>query len=400
MNILFIWDGDYPWDIRVEKVCNTLMENGHSIHLVCRNIQRQNRYEEYKGLNLHRVKSLPKFMGILNNMFTFPAFFSPVWFVEVVRQIRQNNCEIIIIRDLPLAPLGIFVGKLFGIPTILDMAECYPEMLRCTWKFEGFKLRNVFLRNSLLADFVEYFSLKSIDYVWVMIEESRDRLLLKGVLKNKIRIVSNTPDYQRFDVSSLAEGVSVTTSTKLKLTYIGLLNPSRGVDTVLRAIREFVDLGHEITFVVVGRGKDEKWLKELSCTLGIDKYVEFKGWIDNAIIPTIIINSDVCIVPHHKCSHWENTIPNKLFDYMAAGKVVIVSDVTPMARIVQETNCGLIYKDLDIESLCDCLCSLQNPANRHQYAMNGRTAIEKQYNWRNEEKVLLDTITCCNKRGH
>ena len=228
-----------------------------------------------------------------------------------------------------------------------------------------------------------------------MIEESRDRLLLKGVHKKKIRIVSNTPDYQKFDVSSFAGGDPVSTSTELKLTYIGLLNPSRGVDTVLRAIRKFVDFGHEIIFVVVGSGKDEKRLKELAVTLGVDKYVEFKGWIDNTLIPNIVIGSDVCIVPHHKCSHWENTIPNKLFDYMAAGKAVIVSDVTPMARIVQSTNCGLIYKDLDVESLCDCLCSLQNSAKRHQYGIDGRAAIVKQYNWRNEEAVLLDTITFC-----
>ena len=148
MKILFIWDGDYPWDIRVEKVTNALMEDGrHTVHLVARNIARQRRYEVREGLHIHRLPSLPRFLGRLNNPFTFPAFFSPVWLWEIFRQARAHKFQLIIIRDLPLAPAGIFVGKLLGIPTILDMAECYPEMLKNIWKFGKWRPENNVLLN-------------------------------------------------------------------------------------------------------------------------------------------------------------------------------------------------------------------------------------------------------------
>ena len=35
--VLFLWDADYPWDVRVEKICTTLLKAGCSVHLVCRN---------------------------------------------------------------------------------------------------------------------------------------------------------------------------------------------------------------------------------------------------------------------------------------------------------------------------------------------------------------------------
>ena len=77
MNILFLWDSDYPWDIRVEKICNTLIENGHEVHLVCRNKSRKSTEEIYQGISIHRIPCLPKYLGKLNDTYTFPIFFSP-----------------------------------------------------------------------------------------------------------------------------------------------------------------------------------------------------------------------------------------------------------------------------------------------------------------------------------
>ena len=37
MRICKIWDADYPWDVRVEKVARSLTEAGHEVHLVARN---------------------------------------------------------------------------------------------------------------------------------------------------------------------------------------------------------------------------------------------------------------------------------------------------------------------------------------------------------------------------
>ena len=51
---------------------------------------------------------------------------------------------------------------------------------------------------------------------------------------------------------------------------------------------------------------------------------------------------DVGLVPHHADEAWNTTIPNKLFDYMAAGLPVISSDARPCARILRSTGAGLI----------------------------------------------------------
>ena len=98
-----------------------------------------------------------------------------------------------------MAPAAIAMGKLNRVPVVLDMAESYPELIRLVWKYEPFKVANLFARNPYIVDVIENVVLKSVIHVFAMVEESRDRLIAKGVPRSKITIVSNTPVPGRFE---------------------------------------------------------------------------------------------------------------------------------------------------------------------------------------------------------
>jgi glycosyltransferase involved in cell wall biosynthesis len=388
--MLFVWDGDYPWDIRVEKVCDSLLEGGHEVHLVCRNLGRQQREERYRGLHLHRLPYLPRALGKLNQAFTFPAFFSPVWLWQIFTRARRHRCQLVIVRDLPMAPAAIAVARLLGTPCVLDMAESYPEMLRCIRQFEGFAWRNLLLRSPALAGAVERAVLRRVDRVLVMVEESRDRLLRLGVDPQRIEIVSNTPVLKRSRAAE--ERAAPPLDRGLRVVYLGILNPSRGLDTVLGAVERYARRGGRISLTVIGTGKDEPELRNAVAHKGLQELVEFTGWIDNQQALARVRDSDVGIVPHHRCGHWDSTIPNKLFDYMAAGMPVIVSDARPAARIVEESGAGIVYPDGDEEALAEAFRSLEDPKRRSEMGRRGRCAVEEKYNWSNEEVVLLQVM--------
>src|SRR3954468_7297078 len=56
MRICKIWDGDYPWDVRVEKVALSLTEAGHEVHLVARNTHRRPIREKLAEAQVHRLR--------------------------------------------------------------------------------------------------------------------------------------------------------------------------------------------------------------------------------------------------------------------------------------------------------------------------------------------------------
>ena len=71
MRICKVYDADYPWDIRVEKITDSLIQHGHEVHLVCRNLKRSPGYECSEQLHIHRLPGVDN--PTLNYAISFPA---------------------------------------------------------------------------------------------------------------------------------------------------------------------------------------------------------------------------------------------------------------------------------------------------------------------------------------
>jgi glycosyltransferase involved in cell wall biosynthesis len=390
---LLLWDSDYPWDIRVEKICTTLSNAGWEMHLVCRNGGRQARDELCGSLRIHRISALSAWLGRMNSWYGFPFFLSPVWLSRLREVVGGQRVNLIVVRDLPMAPAAVLVGKMFKIPVILDMAECYPELVRLIWRFETFRLANLLVRNPYLADLIEGVVLKNVDRVWVMVEESGQRLLARGFPREKITLVSNTPEVDRFSSAPASfPGGMKAHRGKIILLYVGFLTHSRGLAAIINALPVLLQERSDLFLMLVGAGTAAKELRQLARRLGVQEQVAFEGWVDNRQVPQYVASADICLVPHHKSGHWDHTIPNKLFDYMAAGKAVLASDARPMTRIINEAGCGLIYRDGDQKHLVAQALRLFDPALRHRLGAKGLQAIEKKYNWQQDAGRMLASM--------
>lgn len=392
MIVHLIWDADYPWDVRIEKVANSLIRAGHEVHLTCRNTKRSARYEHVDGLHIHRLPKLSLLPHKLSKALSFPLFFNPLWLHSIWKVSKNSKANCILVRDLPLCPAALFLARALRIPCVLDMAECYPEMLRCTWEFGGFKIQNIVLRNPWLADLVERYCIKRLDMILVMIDESRTRLLEMGVNPERLRIVSNTP---RLPIPNTRVDSANIPDEPLRLVYIGLLNPSRGLDTVIQGARELLRLGVRFELLIAGSGADSERLREFIVQYDLLENVKLLGWIDHDRMWDLLRNASIGLVPHHICSHWNHTIPNKLFDYMAAGIPVLSTNVVPMTRLLEETQCGITFTDYEPTSFADAVLELQDPSRRHTLGSNGQKAVKDRWNWSEEEHRLLSALNEC-----
>lgn len=390
VRVLFVWDSDYPWDVRVEKICDTLVQNSCEVHLVCRNEKRRPSEDCYQGAAIHRI-GLPRWVpGWMNSLATFPAFVNPLWFYKIYSLVRRYKIQLIVVRDLPMALAAVWAGRIYGVPVILDMAECYPELIRAVWKFEPPRLVNYIVRNPSFADWVERLTFRMVAHTLVVVEEARDRLIGMGVNRAAITIVGNTPRHDRFlNAAASFPGSLKEHRGKFVLVYVGFVNHSRGLDTIVKALKKLVSHTPNVHLVVVGSGNAVKDLQALVRELQLEAHVSFEGWIDNSLVPSYIASADVCVIPHRKCSHWDNTIPNKLFDYMAAKKPVLGSDVIPMRRILTDTQCGLVYRDDDATDCCQQLVKLLDPTLREKLGAQGVQAVVEKYNWGEDAQKFL-----------
>jgi glycosyltransferase involved in cell wall biosynthesis len=392
MTICKVWDADYPWDVRVEKVSRSLGRE-HEVHLVCRNVKRRPVREQHDRLHIHRLPVMSWAPARLHAALGFPAFFNPVWIRAIGRTVRRQRARVLVVRDLPLALTAVLVGRIARIPVVLDMAENYPAMIQDVWDAGRARLGDRLVRNPRLIGLVERLAVRLVDHILVVVDESRDRLAALGVPAHKMSVVMNTPTLERWhEVPTRASHPPPSPADPLVIAYLGLLEAPRGLRTAIRAMREVRRRIPQARLMVIGSGRDAAGFREDARQAGVSDAVEFLGWLDYAEALRRLQACDIGLVPHHATTSWQTTIPNKLFDYMSLGKPVIVSDARPTKRIVTEEGCGLVFPDRDASALAEAIVALGDPALREACGRRGREAIAARYNWEADERRLLGAI--------
>ncbi|MPZ18413.1 MAG: glycosyltransferase [Luteitalea sp.] len=390
MNVCFVYKEDYPWDVRVEKIVKTLAERGHSVTLVANNTARRARHERLDAITIRRLQALPGIFGRLNDAVSLPVFFNPLWLFAIFRTLRRTGAPVVIVRDLPLMPAALLIGRILGRRIVFDMAECYPAMYASALRFSDQKAGNYMLKNPHFAALLERISVRYADHVLVMIEESRDRLLQLGFDAAKITIVSNTPR-----TTAAATPRTHLRKDVLKIIYVGFVTRLRGIDNALHGLAAYAaaDVPRpSVVLHVVGTGAALAECRALADRLGLGPLVQFHGWLEHDFVKELYAESDIGVLPYHVCSHWNHTIPNKLFDYMASGIPVLCTNVRPIQRIVDEVGCGLVCADNDAASFAECLLRLTDSDVRADMGRRGFEAIRARYNWETDSMRLTDVV--------
>jgi len=281
----------------------------------------------------------------------------------------------------------------------MDMAENYPAMMADIWTDGRAKPLDVLVRNPRLVAAVERRTLPHLDHIITVVEESSQRVVRLGVPEDQVSVVSNTPS-----INSVVALNPRVPGSPMRLVYLGLMEEHRGVGELLDAARELATAGVDFVLDMVGDGRDYPHFRRRAEELGLTApRIVFHGRLPHRDAIDVLRRGDVGVVPHHARESWNTTIPNKLFDYMAAGLAVVSSDAAPAARVVRETGAGLVFRSGDSRDLAEKLIQLLDIETRDQRRRQGREAVLSRYNWESDTRVLLDVVSrvavTANSRG-
>jgi glycosyltransferase involved in cell wall biosynthesis len=393
LRICKIWDSEYPWDVRAEKIARALTDAGHEVHMVARNRDGRPLTETLPECTVHRLKPLSFLGSTLNAASMFPAFFNPRWKNKILETARAINADTLIVRDLPLAPTAIWAGRRMGIPVVLDMAENYPAMINAIyWESGRYRVSDWVVRNPALARHIERWTLARVDHTLVVVKESKERLVGLGVDPSRVSIVSNTPPMERI-VAGEVSARQLAPHEPLDVVYLGILEIPRGLATLIRALHCCRQSAINVRATVIGEGRDRAEFERQAHDLGLkQEHIRFLGYIENTEALQLVRTADVGVIPHHADESWNTTIPNKLFDYMSVGLPVVASSAAPVKRLIGETGCGLVFNDRDDQDLARTFGRMRDAATRAACGKAGRSAIANHYHWRRDSLQLLSAL--------
>lgn len=117
--------------------------------------------------------------------------------------------------------------------------------------------------------------------------------------------------------------------------------------------------------------------------------VTYWGQQDRQGVRDVLSRSRIGLVTLHPTANYVESLPIKMFEYMAAGIPVIASDFPLWRGIITEAECGVCVDPMnpqDIALAIDAL--LEDPTKAQKMGENGQRAIQERFNWTIEEAKL------------
>lgn len=165
-------------------------------------------------------------------------------------------------------------------------------------------------------------------------------------------------------------------SPELSVVFFGLYTPLQGAPVIAEAVREAVAAGAPLRVTMIGAGQD---LPEVRETLARTPGVTWLDWVEPDGLPALVARHQVCLGIFSDTPKGVRVVPNKVYQGLAAGCVVVTSDTPPQRRAVGEH--AELVPPADPGALADRLAALCDPATlaaARERAARGRDRIRPQ----------------------
>lgn len=391
MNIGMVLDKEFYGDMRVENEVQALSTAGFKVFVYCFTFDGKYKEDNYYGATIINIPVNRKFIRKLRALTNTIVNLYPTYLARLIKKyIVKHSIKTLHIHDLYLFEVGLKLKNNFpNLQLVGDLHENYVEGLK------SYKFANTFPGNLLIS--IKKWEEKEkewcgkFDYLITVIEEAVDRYKSIGIEEQKINVVANYVNPESFLNVEDDKNIINRLNKKFTLLYIGGFDIHRGLESVVKAVPKIINVIKDFHLVLVGRGKNENDLKNIAEELNVSQHITFEGFQKASGLPSYIKGSSICLIPHLKTVHTDNTIPHKLFHYMILEKPVVASNCNPIERIIKEANCGLIYESNNENDFADKVIELyKNESLQNEFGINGKKAVEEKYNWNTTSKNLIE----------
>jgi glycosyltransferase involved in cell wall biosynthesis len=164
-------------------------------------------------------------------------------------------------------------------------------------------------------------------------------------------------------------------SGRVVVTFTGSFGRSYDLQTVCDAAERLQAEGRaDLHFVIAGDGEQHAALAQRAKILA---NVSLPGWLEKEEMDSLLAVSDLGLVC---CSSVSDTLPNKIFQYLAFGLPLVSSLEGEAERLIDQDEIGVSYPAGDAGALATCLRSLAgDSARRHLQAANARRLFREKY---------------------
>jgi glycosyltransferase involved in cell wall biosynthesis len=264
------------------------------------------------------------------------------------------------------------VARLKGAAFVFEVRDLWPAFAIAI----GVLKNPILIRLSL---WLEHFLYSKSDTVMVNSPGFIDHVRLKGA--RRIELVPNGADPEMFCASEDRQRKRIL--KKHEGDFICLYAGAHGLSNDLEVVLDAAALlYHEstINFYLIGDGKEKPNLQSKAAGMGLLNTI-FLPPVPKEEMVQVLSEADACIAILKPLDLYKTTYPNKVFDYMASGKPVLLAIDGVIREVVEAASAGLFIHPGDPQDLAEKVLYLKNhPKKTALMGKNGREYILSNFN--------------------
>jgi glycosyltransferase involved in cell wall biosynthesis len=389
LDILYLADIRFPLErangIQSFETCHALATLGHRVTLVVRDDTHQPRRDPFE---FYGLPPLPNLL-IVRLPMAGPYVLRRVYYMAAVvfATVTFPRSGCVFTRDLGVA----------------DVIQALPAWARPPMVYESHGFAPVFSKT--LPELVDGHAAGGQQKIERLIRRERrvwaqadGYVATTGVLAAELRSAFGDREH----VVTLSNGVRLpadrhyeplTASGPAVVAYAGHLYAWKGVDTLIRALPKLPDV-HALLIGGFPGEHDLARLQSLARELRVDGRVRFAGLVKPSLVPAMLGEARVLVLPTVATESAAYTSPLKLFEYFAAGRPVVASDLPSVREIVRDGENGLLFEAGNEDALAAAVTRVLRDTTLADSLARAAFADAEHYGWSRRAERLATFLSC------
>lgn len=309
---------------------------------------------------------------------------------------------------------GVEISRRYRCPLVLEYNGSE------SWLARNWGTPFLFTR---IVELAENVSLRHAHVIVTVSEPLKQELIARGVDENRIAVHPNGVDPDDFDPSNRSDDQKTALRAELGIpndaiivSFVGTFGPWHGAEILAKAANKIAahDSDKDIYFLFIGDGVRRPEVEKFAGSVIESGKVILTGLVEPAMIPSYLAISDILAAPTVENPDRSPFFgsPTKLFEYMAASKPIVASDIGQISTIMSGSpnsrdlanlssqpdrqsgdQIGVLTTPGDVDELTAAILWLSKNADfRKVWGNNARRRVLQKFTWDNHVQEILSKI--------
>ena len=361
--------------LRIERLAEALAARGHHVELITYHVADG---PQKLGVPVHRIFRHPVYWHMpVGPSFRKLVLYDPALSWKLGRVLAARRFDVIHAHHVEGLLVALPARLRHRIPLVYDAHTMLSAELPSYTKWLA--------RSAVaaLGGWLDGALPKRADHVIAVTSDIRDLLVhAHGLEPDRISVVTNGVETDRFRVETplCRDGL-------VHLIYTGTLAPYQNIDLLLEAFARARQMRRDLSLCFSVSSSFEPY-EATARRLGVREAIEVlpDGFGE---LPQRLAAAAIAVLPRINCPG----IPQKLLNYMAAGKAIVAS--AGSAKVLEHERTGLVVADGDVSAFADAILRLaDNPQLGEELGRTARETVEKEFSWEGAAAKLEPIYAC------